>query len=47
MIVYEVVLAQTNVRYWHLADIGLRGVNLCLGGKAVEGAGQITIRQCA
>jgi hypothetical protein len=23
-----------NVRYWHKADIGLRGVNVCFGGKA-------------
>ncbi len=23
-----------NVRYWHKADIGLRGVNICFGGKA-------------
>jgi hypothetical protein len=23
-----------NVRYWHKADIGLRGHNVCLGGKA-------------
>jgi len=23
-----------NVRYWHKADIGLRGPNVCFGGKA-------------
>jgi hypothetical protein len=23
-----------DVRYWHLADIGLRGLNVCFGGKA-------------
>jgi hypothetical protein len=23
-----------DVRYWHKADIGLRGVNVCFGGKA-------------
>jgi hypothetical protein len=23
-----------NVRFWHKADIGLRGVNVCFGGKA-------------
>ena len=22
------------VRYWHKADISLRGVNVCFGGKA-------------
>jgi hypothetical protein len=27
-------LAQTNVRYWHKADIGLRGLNVAFGGKA-------------
>ena len=23
-----------DVRFWHKADIGLRSVNLCFGGKA-------------
>ena len=23
-----------NVRYWHKADIGSRGLNVCFGGKA-------------
>jgi hypothetical protein len=23
-----------DVRYWHKADIGLRGLNVCFGGKA-------------
>ena len=23
-----------HVRYWHKADIGLRGLNVCFGGKA-------------
>jgi hypothetical protein len=23
-----------NVHYWHKADVGLRGVNVCFGGKA-------------
>ena len=27
-----------NVRYWHKADIGLRGVNVGSGGKAAIGA---------
>jgi hypothetical protein len=24
----------SNVRYWHKADIGLRSLNVCVGGKA-------------
>ena len=27
-------MSNRNVRYWHLADIGLRGVNVSCGGKA-------------
>jgi hypothetical protein len=28
-----------DVRYWHKADIGLRGLNVCFGGKVGVGAG--------
>jgi hypothetical protein len=29
-----------NVRYWHKADIGSRGLNVCFGGKAgISGPG--------
>jgi hypothetical protein len=24
-----------DVRYWHKADIGSRGLNVCFGGKAI------------
>jgi hypothetical protein len=27
-------VAPLDVRLWHKADIGLRGVNVCFGGKA-------------
>ena len=27
-------LGEWHVRYWHKADVGLRGVNVCFGGKA-------------
>ena len=29
---------EANVRLWHKADIGLRGLNVCFGGKAGIGA---------
>ena len=28
------VFCKQNVRYWHKADIGSRGVNVCFVGKA-------------
>ena len=36
--------AWLNVRFWHKADIGLRGLNVCFGGKAGIGAARITWR---
>ena len=35
---WEVPLGERHVRYWHKADVGLRGVNVCFGGKAAIGA---------
>jgi hypothetical protein len=30
----QVLTRDLDVRYWHKADIGLRGLNISLGGKA-------------
>ena len=31
-------ITSSDVRYWHKADIGLRGLNVCCGGKEGLGA---------